>query len=437
MVDLYANWAQLAAAQTANVDYRLPIRYNRSLTASIAIHGGAIEPGSSEVADQVAAACRHNYYSLEGIKSSNNSDLHITSTNYDEPLGIKLVVGSDFCFSFHGMVDQSAGVAETYVGGLDTANRDAVISALQGAGFTASTGTSELDASSLANITNKTRRAMGVQLELSNTLRASFFPTGSLTRANRETGVRTEAFYKYVKAIASVANNLGGGANQTLQYDLNLATPVDYMSDFETWINSSYEKLRKATAPLSGATLPQSGPFGLGDRFYLTTTKSIYILIVKDANWGWHWRPIQDAISPWLTVPATCLNLGTWTLNPVPANPFAIAFDHRGKCYWRGVIGITAGTIPRNVSHSVFDALPDGLAPRNGGAYMCGHETLAVGVDGTNLAAYQGVRLFIPDKFNSTVNPTVRCFGGSVEFNRVHLGGAVNYAVGTGKYLAP
>lgn len=435
MVDLFANWAALAAAEQLNVDYRLPIRYNRSVTASIAIHGGAIEPGSSEVASEVAARCRHNYYSLEGIKSSGNSDLHITSTNYDEPKALALVAGMTYCFSMHGMADQSAGVAETYVGGLDTVNRDAVISALQGAGFTASNATSELDASSLANITNKTRRSMGVQLEMSNTLRASFFTGGSLTRATRETGVRTETFYKYVKAIASVANNLGGGASQTAQYLLNLATPVDSMADFETWINTNWEKLRKASAPLSGTTLPQSGPYNIGDRFYKTDTKSIYILLTKDANWGWHWRPIQDAISPWLTIPTTCLNLGTWTLNPVPANPFQIAFDHRGKCYWRGVIGITTGTFARNTSHAVFKPLPQGLSPNRRGAYMLGHETVAVGVDPTNLNAYQGARIFIPDDL--IANPTVRGFGGTADFNRVHLGGAVQYAVGSGKYLVP
>src|SRR5437762_1712036 len=192
MPDLYANWAQLSAAKVLNVDYRLPIRYNRSTTACIAIHGGAIEPGSSEVASGIAAYTRHNYYSLEAIQASNNSDLHITSTNYDEPQGIALVDRMDYCFSLHGMVDQSAGVAETYVGGLDTVNRDKVITALQGAGFTASVGTAELDGSSLANITNKTRRSMGVQLELSNTQRANFFPSGDLSRSNRETGVRTQ-----------------------------------------------------------------------------------------------------------------------------------------------------------------------------------------------------------------------------------------------------
>jgi phage replication-related protein YjqB (UPF0714/DUF867 family) len=434
MVDLFANWAALAAAETEGVDYRLPIRYNRSLTACIAIHGGAIEAGTSEVASGVAARSRHNYYSLEGIKSSGNSDLHITSNNYDEPKGIALVNSMDYCFSFHGMADQSAGVAETYVGGLDTVYRDAVISALQGAGFTASIGNTELDGTSSQNITNKTRRSMGVQLEMSLQQRKDFFPSGDTTRANRETGVRTETFYKYVKAVASVAIDLGGGANQTSQYRLNLAEPIDAMSDFETWINANWEKLRKATAPLSGTTLPQSGPYNLGDRFYKTDTKSIYILVCKSADWGWHWRPIHDAISPWLTVPITARADSLWTFNPVPANPFAIAFDNRGKAYWRGVIGVTSGTFARNTSHAVFKVIPDGLRPSRRGVYMLGHETLAVGTDGTNLAAWQGARVFVPN--DPAASPSVRGFGGTADFNRVHLTG-INYAVGTGIFYTP
>lgn len=434
MVDLYNNWAELAAAKTLDVDYRLPIRYNRSLTACIAIHGGSIEAGSSEAASAVAAMCRHNYYSVEGIMTANNSDLHITSTHFDEPKALALITKMDYCFSFHGMADQSAGVAETYVGGLDTINRDKVIAALQGAGFTASTGTSELDGNSAANITNKTRLAAGVQLELSNTQRANFFPSGSLSRANRETGLRTVAFQNYVKAIVGVANDLGGGAEQTAQYRLNIAKPVDYMSDFETWLNSNWDKLTDATSPNSGTALPQVGDYKLGDRFYKTDTKSIYILVCKDANWGWHWRPVQDGISPWLTVPSTCLNLGTWTLSPVGANPFAIAFDHRGKCYWRGVIGPTSGTIARNTSHDVFKPVPPGLLPRERGVYMLGHETLAVSTVATQLDCWQGARIYISD--NSTANPTIRCFGGTAEFNRVHLAG-VNYAVGNSKYSTP
>jgi phage replication-related protein YjqB (UPF0714/DUF867 family) len=434
MADLFANWAALAAVEVENVDYRLPIRPNRSLTACIAIHGGSIEPGSSEAASGVAAWCRHNYYSLEGIKSSGNSDLHITSTNYDEPKGLALVHAMDYCFSFHGMADQTVGVAETYVGGLDTVYRDAVISALQGAGFTASVGTAELNGSSAQNITNETRRSMGVQLEMSLQQRKNFFTSGDTSRANRETGVRTQAYFDYVKAIASVANDLGGGASQTSQYRLNLAQRDDQMSDFETWLNFNWEKLKDAASPPSGTTLPQSGPYNVGDRFYKTDTKSIYLLVTKDVNWGWYWRPIQDAISPWFTVPSTCLALTGWSLNSVPAAPFQIALDNRGRCYWRGVLSSTPGTFARLNSFALFNFLPTGLRPSFRGVWMLGHETLAVGTTAGNLNTYQGARMFIPRE--EDVNPSVRSFGGTADFNKVHLTG-ISYSVGTSRFTSP
>lgn len=219
----------------------------------------------------------------------------------------------------------------------------------------------------------------------------------------------------------------------TPNYGLTKPEATDSMAAFDTWLNPNWDKLTAAAAPPSGTTLPQTGTYEPGDRFYLTTTKSIYILVAQDPSWGWYWRPVQDAISPWFTVPATCLNLGTWTINPVGGNPFQIAMDHRGKAYWRGVIGISSGTIPRNTNHSVFKSVPPGIRPRQAGAFMTGHETLAVGTNGTLLTAYQGVRVFLPDDAGS---PSVRAFGGTAEFNRVYLTG-IQYAVGTAKYTAP
>lgn len=221
----------------------------------------------------------------------------------------------------------------------------------------------------------------------------------------------------------------------TPNYGLEKPELTDDMSDFDRWLNDNWTKIEDAVSPPSGITLPQAGSYDIGDRFYKSDTKSIYILVAKDANWGWHWRPVQDAISPWLTIPTTCLNLGTWTLNPVAANPFAIALDNRGKCYWRGVIGTTAGNITRATSHFVFKALPDGIRPRQRATYMLGHETLAVGTDGANLNSWQGARIFISDGPADLV--TTRCFGGTADFNRIHLGGSVQYAVGTAKYITP
>lgn len=224
----------------------------------------------------------------------------------------------------------------------------------------------------------------------------------------------------------------------TPNYGFNRPDPSDDMSQFEIWLNQNWTKIEDVPAPPSGSTLPQSGNYKLGDRFFLDTTKSIYILACRDANWGWHWRPIQDAISPWLTIPSTCLtsSFSDWSLNLVPTNPFAIALDNRGKCYWRGVIGPTPpGIIARNVTYEIFKPLPIGIRPRDRGTFMLGHEPLSVGTDGTQLNSYQGARIFIYN--NSSSSPSVRTFGGSGNPERLHLNGAVQYAVGSGRYTIP
>jgi hypothetical protein len=223
----------------------------------------------------------------------------------------------------------------------------------------------------------------------------------------------------------------------TPNYGLTKPDPeTGLMSNFETYLNANWDILADAASPPSGTTLPQAGDYNVGDRFYKSDTKSIYILVCKDANWGWHWRPVQDAISPWMTVPATCLNLGTWTLNPVATNPFAIALDSRGRAYWRGVIGTTAGNISRNVSHSVFKALPIGIRPARGGAYMLGHETISVGTSGANLNAWQGARIYISDGVSPDFMPSVRTFGGTADFNRIHLTG-IHYSCGSTQFTTP
>jgi hypothetical protein len=220
----------------------------------------------------------------------------------------------------------------------------------------------------------------------------------------------------------------------TPNYGLIRPEETDSMSDFETQINANWDTIAGVPAPNSGAVLPQAGSYNVGDRFYKTDTQSIYILVTKDANWGWYWRPVQDAISPWFVVPSTALIIAGWTLNPVAANPMAIALDNRGKCYWRGVIGPVAGNIARAASIAVFGCPPIGIRPRLRGAYMLGHETLAVNNTPTSLQSYQGARIFISE--DSTANSTVRCFGGTADFNRIHLG-PVQYATGNSVWYTP
>lgn len=221
--------------------------------------------------------------------------------------------------------------------------------------------------------------------------------------------------------------------NPTPFYGLVKPEPTDTMSSFDTQINPNWDKLTDAVSPNSGTTLPQSGTYNIGDRFYKSDTQSIYILVLKDANWGWHWRPVQDAISPWLTIPSTALNDAAWTLNPVAANPFAIALDNRGRCHWRGVIGTITGNFTRNTSPQVLKPVPTGIRIRESGVFMCGHETLTVSTSTTSLQGYQGARIFLPE--GEGIPCSVRGFGGTADFNRIHLN--FNYAVGTAHFTSP
>ncbi len=201
--DAYTGYADLAAHESEGKDYRRVQRLpKKARVAHIAIHGGAIEPPTTQLADH-AAGDRHAFYSFEGLKSSGNSALHITSTRFDEPKGRQVVAAVDYTVSWHA----AAGTkATTYVGGRDRRLAKRVATALRAAGFTVAASTpKELNGDSPANIANRNRRGMGVQLELSKGQREQFFADGNLSRAwIADPAHRTRAFYRYVAAVNSV-----------------------------------------------------------------------------------------------------------------------------------------------------------------------------------------------------------------------------------------
>ncbi|CAM5486959.1 hypothetical protein SALBM135S_05249 [Streptomyces alboniger] len=207
MADLYGSWAELAAAEVEGVDYRIRRACPAGADwAAIAIHGGGIEAGSGEMAREVAGTSMR-YYELDGMKTSGNDDLHITSTKYDEPCALALVTTARRCLSFHGYLGADHGPM-TAVGGLDAALAAQVTHALRAAGFAASAAGDDLAGTSPANICNKAVGG-GVQLEMSRALRRSFFPGGDLSRPVRESGARTEAFRRYAAALRAACTARG------------------------------------------------------------------------------------------------------------------------------------------------------------------------------------------------------------------------------------
>jgi phage replication-related protein YjqB (UPF0714/DUF867 family) len=195
MADKYRNFAALASAEHAGVDYDIHVRRSQPSFAIVAPHGGGIEPGTSEIADCIADET-FSFYTFEGIKNKQNADLHITSTHFDEPMCLTVLGNTDVVVTIHG--EESGSGAGVFVGGLDVTLGDRVIRELHDGGFDASRQpNSDLQGIEPCNIVNRGLLGAGVQLELARSVRETMFE--SLTRQGRKK--TTERFKLFVGAV--------------------------------------------------------------------------------------------------------------------------------------------------------------------------------------------------------------------------------------------
>jgi phage replication-related protein YjqB (UPF0714/DUF867 family) len=180
-------WRQLQEQATDNPETQKIV---------MAIHGGGIESGTSEIALATAGfhpatlvpsadgLGLHDIWLFEGLLSSGNGDLHVTASNYDEPIATELVTNACRCISLHGCTDKQAN-GKIQLGGLDVELRDIVLKELQGAGIAAEIATNPmLDGSRPDNIANKTKIHGCAQLEMGASYRKSLF--GINTRHQRK-----------------------------------------------------------------------------------------------------------------------------------------------------------------------------------------------------------------------------------------------------------
>lgn len=193
MADKYESFAELAREENAGKAFLVRFRERRDTVVVIAPHGGGIEPGTSEIAEAIAGD-DFSSYTFEGMKQSGNSDLHITSTRFDEPECLALVAASPMVLSIHG---EESAKEIVFLGGKDAAIRERLRVSLTAKGFDVQVHPNlELQGSDPSNICNRGRSG-GVQLELSNGLRATFFQ--SLGRQGRQT--KTERFHLFIAAV--------------------------------------------------------------------------------------------------------------------------------------------------------------------------------------------------------------------------------------------
>ena len=155
--------------------------------AIVTPHGGGIEPGTSEIADGIAAeelgVRMHSFYAFEGIKRRRNGDLHITSTAFDEPTCLLLIGQSERVVTIHGEESDEDGEG-VFLGGLDDIAGGWIREALEAEGFDVRRHSNpNLQGTDPENICNRGTMGRGVQLELSQAVRKTMFT--SLTREGR------------------------------------------------------------------------------------------------------------------------------------------------------------------------------------------------------------------------------------------------------------
>ena len=166
VTDKYFNFEALSRSEPSD-DWRI-IRADRpdSLVLIIAPHSGCIEPGTSELATQIAGD-DYSLYCFEGLKRRGNRDLHITSHHFDEPSALELAAPSAVIVGVHGCLGEGA----IYVGGLDAPLVELLAGALKIARLPVFASDHHYPATHPNNICNRGIRGLGAQLEITSDLR--------------------------------------------------------------------------------------------------------------------------------------------------------------------------------------------------------------------------------------------------------------------------
>ncbi len=199
MPDKYSDFKELSENETAGVDYEISLRQVTVGFAIVAPHGGAIEPGTSEIADAIANVDL-SFYTFMASKPSGNSDLHITSTRFDEPMCLTLIGRSDIVVTIHG--EESEVAAEgIFVGGLHHSLGSSLGAALEASGFDIRKHPNpKLQGIEPQNLCNRGQFGKGVQFELSRGVRDRMF-SSLLANGRRETTSEFSAFVDTVRNV--------------------------------------------------------------------------------------------------------------------------------------------------------------------------------------------------------------------------------------------
>lgn len=181
--DYYSSMTQLKSQTQQGVDWQIKTRQGNNHTAVVAPHGGGIEPGTSQIADQIARKNNASYYTFEGLRPTNNQQLHVTSAHYNEPTAQAMVNQSQRTVTVH---ETSQTGSDVYIGGRDTTLRNNISQSLTQRGFSVAQATGNIGGQNLNNLTNQNQQQAGVQIELNKQFAHQCFNNGNVFRPERD-----------------------------------------------------------------------------------------------------------------------------------------------------------------------------------------------------------------------------------------------------------
>ncbi|MCG3402249.1 poly-gamma-glutamate hydrolase family protein [Staphylococcus massiliensis] len=197
--DTYDSMTDLMTETTKGEDWVIETLNEGRKSLVMAPHGGGIEPGTSEVAKRIASNTISSYYTFKGMRASDNSELHVTSSHFDEPKALEMVKASNKTVSIHKTKQSEYDV---YIGGLDKDLQAKIKDELEAQGFRVAAGTDGIAGTNPDNIVNRNQKGAGVQLDLSSDTVKTFFKDGDLSRSARSNAQNyTEEMDKFVQAV--------------------------------------------------------------------------------------------------------------------------------------------------------------------------------------------------------------------------------------------
>ncbi|MFD9815123.1 poly-gamma-glutamate hydrolase family protein [Streptomyces sp. NPDC059080] len=197
----YPNFRYLAGDKILGIDYDIKNRYGTGpYLLHAAIHGGGIEPPTSQLA--AYAAGTGAWYSFEALNDLTAENLRLPSTVFDEPFCVVNAGNSARTVVWHGVENQRENEQVTYISGADSVLASLIVQELNAAGFETDRAPVSFAGDDPQNICNRNKPRAGVQLDLSYTLRKSLYAGGDLsTAALAQPDNRQPAFFAYGDAI--------------------------------------------------------------------------------------------------------------------------------------------------------------------------------------------------------------------------------------------